>query len=302
MSASQTLAHWWREHSGLLPVHELEILAQEAYFVQLGAQAEVTPRIGLGELRMQAAHLELVAATRALLAEWVRARQGRGLPLQHITGFQEFHGHRYGVSPATLIPRPETEVLVSEVLRAYAQKSAPRRIVEIGTGTGVIAIELLRVFSQARAVVSDVSTRALELAVRNAQTHLGAGVERFEAVQSRAPLSVWDAFSGQAPFDCVVSNPPYLVAGVEETTAEVAAHEPASALFAPEGDPLFFYREILQMPRELRADGVEAWLEVPHERASEIFALALELGWQAELGMDLTGRPRILRASTGQTK
>lgn len=292
-----TVERWLAAHAEaraqpVLPIHELEILAQEAYLVQIGAASDPEPRLTLGQLRLQAETLNLSPESCAQLAEWVTSRRERGVPIQHLTGFQEFLGHRYRVSPTTLIPRAETEVLVTEILRA----PAPRLIAEVGTGTGVIALELLRAFPVARAVASDLSAPVLELARTNAAVHLGADSRRIELVQADGEYDVWGAFVGRGAFDCVVSNPPYLIAGDRETTAEVAEYEPASALYAPEGDALFFYRAILQMPHELRAENVSVWLEIPHERSTEVFELAQELGWQAELKMDLTGRPRILRA------
>jgi len=157
----------------------------------------------------------------ATVRELVR-RRGRREPIQYILGFTDFHGLRLKTDRRALIPRPETEFLVETVV---ARCGSPRRILDLGTGCGAIALALASAFPEASVTAVDASAEALSLAAENAQaTGLAARVALVES----------DWFSGLPagePFDLVVANPPYLTeAEAAASPPEVREHEPALAL------------------------------------------------------------------------
>ncbi len=228
-------------------------------------------------------------------------RRARGEPLQYLLGYQYFLNHEYEVDPSTLIPRPETEILVFEVTQTFKRKiEQPRLGLEIGVGSGCISIELIKLFPTLSMIASDVAPGALALARRNADKILGEqSVPRLDLRLAPAPTDVWDAFEtapglrdGRADF--IVSNPPYL-ADDSEADAEVLAHEPRSALFAPPGDPLYFYRKLIEGAEAFLKPSGYVFLECPHERIERIGGL-FGPDWKVDGFRDLTERPRVLRA------
>ena len=177
-------------------------------------------------------------------------RRAAGEPVQYITGHQEFYRLDFEVTPAVLIPRPETELLVETALEILRDESAPL-VCDVGTGTGCVAISLLHERADARGVALDISPDALAVAARNAARH---------GVSDRLELFVSDCFDALAPparkFSLVVSNPPYVaesdIAGLQR---EVREHEPRAAL-TPGGDGLSVIRRLLSdAPRHLRSRG-----------------------------------------------
>ncbi|EHB65694.1 MULTISPECIES: peptide chain release factor N(5)-glutamine methyltransferase [Paenibacillus] len=171
-------------------------------------------------------------------------RKADGVPAQYIIGEQEFYGRSFEVTPAVLIPRPETELLVEAVLK-YGNQLAPQpgerlTAVDIGTGSGAIAVTLALEAKGLRMLASDISPQALDVARRNA-SRLGADVEFRQG-------NLLEPFAGLAP-DMIVSNPPYIPArDIEELQPEVRDHEPRTALDGgPDG--LYPYRVMMdQLP------------------------------------------------------
>jgi release factor glutamine methyltransferase len=229
------------------------------------------------------------AAAHAL--ETMVARRAAGELLQHVTGFQQFLGHAYETGPSALVPRPETELLASEAIAAL---SGPALGLEIGVGTGVLSIELLQAFPGLRMVASELSSKASALASRNAQAIL-RDPARLELRAARGARDVWGPFAGLTPADFLISNPPYLLRS-GEAEDDVARQEPGEALYAPEGDPLFFYREIAAGARHALTARGKVFVELAHERALETKAVFEGQGWRVELVDDLNGRPRVLVA------
>lgn len=233
--------------------------------------------------------------------------RGEGKPLQHVVGYQYFLEHEYQVGPDVLIPRPETEVLVARALEDL-RVSHPALGAEIGVGSGAISIELLSALPGLAMVASELVPAALERARSNARRILEAASARLELVPALGPLEVWeplarslreraDGREGAVAFDFVISNPPYLAARdpIEE---EVRLHEPATALFAPEGDPLHFYRAIAEGAGSCLRSGGRAFLELAPERAEDTLAVFAAAGWgDVAVLPDLTGRSRVLVAT-----
>ena len=165
-----------------------------------------------------------------------------GVPVQRVVGWAEFRGLRIGCSGAVLIPRPETEEVVGWFLEGMStvvagSGSHPLRVVDVGTGSGCMALSIKKERPHWDVVAIDLSGRALEQARSNAD-ELGLTIEFLEKDALDVP-----ALAALGPFHGIVSNPPYIPAN-EVLDPHVAGHEPHEALFVPESDPLLFYRAL----------------------------------------------------------
>jgi len=180
--------------------------------------------------------MEVSAETAARFRQLIR-RRGRHEPVSRITGVREFYGRNFRLSAATLDPRPDTETLISVALDLLRSRPAPR-ILDLGTGTGAIAITLLAELPGAQAVATDISSEALETAAFNAQKNGVSG-------QIRLAQTSW--FDGiDSCFDLIISNPPYLAAGeIEILAPEVKDGDPRAALDGG-ADGLGCYRKIAE--------------------------------------------------------
>lgn len=209
----------------------------------------------------------------------------RGRPVQYVLGRAEFCELQFEVAEGVLIPRPETEELVYHIV-----ETAPRgaRILDIGTGSGAIAIALAKLVQDAEVLAVDISTDALAIARRNAE-QLGAKVEFVEA-------DALGDLSHLGEFDIIVSNPPYIPqSDIVDMRKNVVDFEPHTALFVPDDDILKFYRATAENAlRMLRADG-SLWFEI-YERAGEaICAMLSEKGFSYnEIIEDANAKPRMI--------
>jgi release factor glutamine methyltransferase len=213
------------------------------------------------------------------------ARRAACEPMQYITGSQEFFGLDFAVTPAVLIPRPETEHLVEAALQLI-EPQANTRILDVGTGSGAIAVALAHALPRSRLTAIDLSLAALEVARRNAQRH--GVMERVTFLQSDL-LSALD----RADFDAVVSNPPY-VAEKEILEPQVFQYEPHSALFAGPTGLEVYERLIPQARNVLKPQG---WLilEIGFGQSPALAKLLSD--WNAVSFLnDLRGIPRVVVA------
>ena len=219
--------------------------------------------------------------------ENVLAQRATGMPSQYITGHQEFWGLDFVVSPAVLIPRPETEHLVEKAL-ALAARFAHPRIVDVGTGSGAIAVALARHLSQAQIAAVDISAAALDIARENAGRNAVSDRIRFLLGDLLAPVR-------DERFDVVVSNPPYVpVVDRESLSVEVREHEPALALFAGE-DGLDAYRRLIPEAFEVVEPGGYLLLEIGFGQSAAVAALLTQAGFEGtEFIPDLQGIPRVV--------
>ncbi len=233
---------------------------------------------------------------REFLADLVRARL-QGIPIQHLTGRQQFLSHEYLVSPFVLIPRPETEVVVDWLFHEIEKRGGrPQSGAEIGLGSGIISIEALSKYPELRMTASEISAEARAVAESNAMRILGDNGRRLTVVEPAGRLDVWSAFSNPSEFDFVVSNPPY-VSRRDPIAADVLGFEPDVALFSPTPDPLFFYRELAAGLRpRLKADGFGVF-EISEFRSKEIADLFMQEGFVVQVYPDLNERDRVLVAS-----
>jgi release factor glutamine methyltransferase len=231
------------------------------------------------------------AAQQAQLAALL-ARRLRREPLQYVLGYVEFLGLRLEVGPAVLIPRPETEWLTARLLENLPT-CRPLRILDVGTGSGCIALAIKHRRPEVQVYACDISPEALAVARRNAQK-LG-----LEVVWQQADVLAED-FPTQipGPFDVMVSNPPYLAIDEAETLPpEVRAYEPPVALYAG-SDPLRFYRALARHGQQLLASGGQLVCEVHAYHAHEVVRLLAAQGYsEVMLENDLAGLPRIVWAT-----
>jgi release factor glutamine methyltransferase len=238
----------------------------------------------------------------ALLDRWLERRRA-GEPVQYITGRAAFRGLDLAVTPAVLVPRPETEVLVEEVLRVLRSESArwpAPHVLDLGTGSGAIALSIAQEHAAADLWGTDSSAAALDVAAANAaRLGLADRVRWLEGDWFDA-LASEEALAAGVPerFEAVVANPPYIATGEwDRLPRDVREHEPAAALFSgPTG--LEALRDLVDLsPDHLAPDGLLA-LEVAEARASEVHAwLDGAREWRSvRLAEDLAGRPRVLLA------
>jgi release factor glutamine methyltransferase len=230
--------------------------------------------------------LELAAATHF---DVLLERRLEGEPIQYITGACEFYGLPFRVTNDVLIPRPETEHLVECVLE-LAPQFAEQRIVDVGTGSGSIAVALAHALSYARIAATDVSEAALDLARENA-TRNGVGDRiRFLQGDLLAPVAA-------EQFDIVVSNPPYVPAVDRDSLAvEVRDFEPALALFAGE-DGLDIYRQLIPAAFAVLVSGGLIVQEIGCGQRDAVSSLLTGVGFgEVEFRPDLQGIPRVALA------
>ena len=214
------------------------------------------------------------------------ARRAAHEPLAYIVGRREFWSLDFAVSPATLIPRPDSEALIEAALTAFAHRRPPDCVLDLGTGTGCLLLAALHEFAAAFGVGVDRSPEAARLAAANAAALGMAGRAAFLCGDWTAALN--------ARFDLVLCNPPYIpTSDIGGLMPEVAGHEPRDALDGG-ADGLAAYRRIVpSLPARLRPDGV-AVLEVGTGQAEAVSALAREFGLAATTRPDLAGIARAV--------
>ncbi|MBB2484855.1 peptide chain release factor N(5)-glutamine methyltransferase [Mitsuaria sp. WAJ17] len=217
--------------------------------------------------------------------DWLRQRLDE-VPLAYLTGHKEFHGLRLQVSPATLVPRPDTEVLVDAALRWLASCGlAAPRVLDLGTGSGAIALAVKKRHPRADVTATDFSAAALGIAEANAR-QLGLEV--------RFLLGAWWQPLGEEGFDLVMSNPPYIAPQDEHLPA--LRHEPLSALAAPEAGLADLRQIIGGAPAHLRPGGL-LLLEHGYDQEQAVADLLRAAGLQYRgCERDLGGQPRCSAA------
>lgn len=227
----------------------------------------------------------LEAKELATFHELVR-RRGMREPVAYLTGQREFMGLNFQVTPAVLIPRPDTEILVEAALTRLQKIEAPI-IADIGTGSGAIALSVLAHRTEAKAVATDISTEALTVAKRNAESLKVAERVTFRQGDLCAPLA------GQI-FDAILVNPPYIAESERQSLQpEVRDYEPARALFAEHEGMAFYERLLDETGNFLQAQGFLA-VEAGIGQARKIQSLVTNLWQRVEILKDYTGKERVV--------
>ena len=217
-----------------------------------------------------------------------------GEPVFRILGYRNFYGLDFKLNDATLEPRPDTECLVDEVLQYVEKKhglDAPLNFVDIGTGTGAIAIALLHTLKNAKAVLIDLSQEALDCALENAKIHGVSDRVELRLGSYLDPLKSAERDS----FDFITSNPPYINTSViEELSVEVQKFDPMLALDGGV-DGLAAYREILPNCSQFLKSGGGLFLEYGHDQGQVLLDMARDTGWvDLAIIKDLCGNDRLL--------
>ena len=276
----KTKRHFTEVLAATFPQREAEqlmrILLEDLFGIDLKCQL-MEPDLRIDEWQYH----QLDEAVKRLLADE---------PVQYVTGVARFFDLLIKVSPAVLIPRPETEELVQKICASIPRKK-PIRIWDIGTGSGCIAIALAKHFENAEVIASDVSEEALQIAKENAESN-GVNVS-FVLDDVLHPTS--DFFT--QPVDLVVSNPPYVCDSERAAMeANVLDWEPENALFVPDDDPLRFYRQILALAKpQLNHDG-QVWFEINERMGEDMVRVCSEMGFaETEILLDFAEKTRFVR-------
>ena len=227
----------------------------------------------------------LLERERSAIRPLVMRRRARE-PVAYILGHRDFFGRRYSVSPDVLIPRPDTETLV-ELALAQIPADSPFRVLDVGTGSGAIAVSIAAERPMAGVTATDLSAPALEVARRNAEAHHVA--ERIRFLHA-------DLLSGDEGYDLIVSNPPYIARReLPALQAEVRDHEPMSALEAGE-DGLDVVRALLVAAAPVTSSGAQLLIEIGAEQGAAVAELSGEHDdWElVAIHPDLARRDRVL--------
>lgn len=209
-------------------------------------------------------------------------------PVQYIIGVEDFYGLTFEVDPNVLIPRPETEELIDWIVQE--NKSAGLRVLDVGTGSGCIAVSLAKNLEDAEVTAWDISEGALQVAARNCRRNgVDVRLEQKDILQ----LS-----SSDRQFDVIVSNPPYIAMKEKaDMEANVLDWEPGLALFVPDEKPLLFYRKISELGLEMLKPGGRLFFEINRAYGKQVVQMMSALGYRnVELKKDISQNDRMIKA------
>ena len=242
---------------------------------------------GLSKADILCGAVEEMTAEKAAELNKIFGRLMEGEPVQYVLGRAEFCGRWFSVRPSVLIPRPETEELCAWIT-ADSKASASPKVLDIGTGSGCIAITLQLDMPESKVTAWDISADALDVARENAQ-QLGANVNfvKLDALNAK-PEGEWDV---------IVSNPPYICEKEKKDMAvNVLEHEPHTALFVPDADPLLFYRAITRLAVQTLSKGGRLYFEINPIYADDTCHMMQAEGMTAvELRSDMYGKQRMAK-------
>lgn len=242
---------------------------------------------GLSKADILCGAVEEMTAEKTAELNKIFGRLMEGEPVQYVLGRAEFSGRWFSVRPGVLIPRPETEELCAWIT-ADSKASASPKVLDIGTGSGCIAITLQLDMPESKVTAWDISADALDVARENAQ-QLGANVNfvKLDALNAK-PEGEWDV---------IVSNPPYICEKEKKDMAvNVLEHEPHTALFVPDADPLLFYRAITRLAGQTLNKGGRLYFEINPIYADDTCRMMQAEGMTAvELRSDMYGKQRMAK-------
>lgn len=278
----------------------LEVVSRSASFLEkkgiengrLNAELLIAGALGLKRMDLYMQFDRPLAENELAVMRASVTRRGKREPLQYVLGEVVFCALNLKVDPRVLIPRPETELLVEKIVEAFPDNGAYIRILDLGTGSGAIALALAFFFPQAAIVAVDASQDALDLAGENAV--LNGLSNRVDFRRS----NWFDAIMDNQDFDLIVSNPPYLTqAELKSAEPEVSEFEPEDALVAME-DGLADLEVIIRGARERLNKGGSLWLETGIDQRERLLKICEASGYARSQGLDdLSGRDRFIQAS-----
>lgn len=242
---------------------------------------------GLSKADIMCGAVEEMTAEKTAELNKIFNRLTKGEPVQYVLGRAEFSGRWFNVRPGVLIPRPETEELCAWIT-ADSKASGSPKVLDIGTGSGCIAITLQLDMPESKVTAWDISADALDVARENAK-QLGANVSfvKQDALNAK-PEGEWDV---------IVSNPPYICEKEKKDMAvNVLEHEPHTALFVPDADPLLFYRAITRLAVQTLNKGGRLYFEINPIYADDTCRMMQAEGMTAvELRSDMYGKQRMAK-------
>ncbi len=284
MNISQLKSNFTISLSGLYPSEEIE-----SFFNILAKEYLNLSRIEISlnrEQHVSDQNVEIIQKAIIRLKDYE--------PIQYILGESEFFGLQFKVTPNTLIPRPETEELVQFILdevSKFDNKSGPLELLDIGTGSGCIAISLAKNLSETKVSALDISYEALEVAKENARINQ-VNIEFSECDILRCEIL-------PKKYDIIVSNPPY-VRQLEKDWMQpnVLRHEPDLALFVSDHDPLLFYRRIAILSQTSLKPSGKLFFEINEYLGEDLVAILKEMRFQKiEIKKDIFGKDRMVKCS-----
>lgn len=246
--------------------------------------------LGLNALDIYTGKDIILSASTHCELENILLRLQKHEPIQYIRGFAEFYGNSFRVAPGVLIPRPETVELVEMIVKEHTAMAPV--VLDIGTGSGCIAISLAKALPKAKVAAWDISEEALTIARYNSEK-LEVNV-RFEKQDV-----LLEGISSEVQYDVIVSNPPYILEGEKlAMEANVLEWEPEQALFVPDNDPLLFYRRIADLGRELLLPNGKIYFEINQAYGNEVRDMLREMHYkEIEVINDFFGNPRMVKAN-----
>ncbi len=285
---STTYGELWRRLTSIYGENEAKAIARRVF----------ETRFGLSLADIYCGKADCMTESEAEELEFIASRLVKGEPVQYVLGTETFGGRDFKVDSGVLIPRPETEELCSAIAEEWRNRSVstaagkqPIDILDIGTGSGCIAVTLALNVENAAVTAWDISPQALAVARGNAQSH-GASVafEERDALHPPHDTERWDV---------IVSNPPYICqkekAGMERNVLD---HEPHLALFVPDDNPLLFYRAIAGYGTTALKHGGQLWFEVNAAYADDTAIMLTEAGYtEATILTDCFGQQRFVKAT-----
>lgn len=211
-------------------------------------------------------------------------------PIQYILEHTEFYGSDFYVNKNVLIPRPETEELVELILNENKNRDSIK-ILDIGTGSGAIAVTLAKHLNKANVSAWEISHKAIDVAVLN--------MKKNAVVVSFRRVDVLGDYPTDEKYDIIVSNPPYVLESEKEQMENnVLNYEPHSALFVPDNSPLLFYNRIADIGKDILNENGKLYFEINAAKGKETHKMLIQKGLKdVELIKDISGNDRIIKAS-----
>ncbi|HZX57702.1 MAG TPA: peptide chain release factor N(5)-glutamine methyltransferase [Mucilaginibacter sp.] len=279
-----------KELAGLYDMREIDSLCMIAIAEIAGTSSAKIK--AFPELELPSEHLEAI--------NQILKQLKTGEPIQYILGQTEFYGLTFKVNPSVLIPRPETEELVEWIISSVGSyKLAVGNILDIGTGSGCIAITLKNHLNEAQVSAIDISTEALKTAKENAELNdVSIGFIQADILDQKFEIE-------HSKFEIIISNPPYVTLyDKTQMHTNVTDFEPHSALFVPEDDPLIFYKVITDFASVRLKKGGLLFFEINESYGEQIVELLnIKSFKNIELRKDMNGKNRMIKASSsGETK